>query len=328
MKRHLFILLFATIATFACIADEKEYEIVSSDICYLDEANGEVIGVFTIGDSLILLDVEHRWKTYKDVAMPKGLGDAVLVVGNREYELLNVIALEPDSYEPTEERLYDFCYWSYVEPGDVDHAFFLFEGRIRKGEENLKLIAFDDDMFYFDAIKIDNPLKPRPSTNWLARTNAKANLRTGPSTSHKIIKTLDEGTILYLDTNEATNGFYKVVYVSTNQEGYVSKKLVTLEQRMPKMSSGMFKQKNSGGMNLKPQIEVSNTTDVPIKLQIGSYTFNIKQKESRTIEVPSGTYRCICSSPSDSSISPFISTEKLMEGSTYEWEFYIKTTRF
>lgn len=322
MKRFLSLLLVGTIAV-CCFAQEKEYEVVSSDKCELDDVIGQVIGVFTLGDSLILIDVEHKWKTDLEDAIPKGIAKGVLVIGQREYELLYSVALKTGTYEPADDQLFGIYFWPDVKAGEANHALFIYKGKIRKGEETLQIVSTDDEDFSFKSIKIDNPLKERPSTNWLALTNAKANLRKGPGTSYGIIKTLEAGTMLYLDTSEEANGYYKVVYISTNQEGYVSKKLVTLEQRMPKMSSGAFKQKNTGGMNLKPQIDVTNTTSMTIKLQIGTNSFTLKAHEHRVIEVPAGTYRCICSSLSDKSISPYLSNETLKEGTTYEWSFYV-----
>lgn len=322
------VIMAAMLTPFSMKADEKGYEVVSSDKCETSKVSGEVVNISTLDDEYIAVEIRHRWKTDAESMLPQLSFNSVLQVGGREYELLNIVALKPGTYEPTDDKFLGMTYWNTIKAGDVTSALAIFQGKLKKGEEKLAIVDKDDDssendVLVFKSIKIDNPLKERPSTSWLGRTTAKTSLHSAPGKSGKTLKSLDKGTLVFVDTQDESSGYYKVIVLNNNQEGYVNKKLVSLDERMPKVSSGTFKQINTGGTNTDAQVTIKNSAQYDFRLLIGSYTFKFKPYETRTVSVPAGKYRIIGSSPSAPEITPYITNETFMEGSGYEWEFVV-----
>lgn len=322
------IIMAAMLTPFSMKADEKGYEVVSCDKCETSKVSGEVVNISTLDDEYIAVEIRHRWKTEAESMLPQLSLNTVLQVGGREYELLNLVALKPGTYEPTDDKYLGMTYWNTIKAGDVTSAIAIFKGKLKKGEEKLAIIDKNDessmnDVLVFKSIKIDNPLKEKPSTSWLGHTTAKTSLHSTPGKSGKTLKSLDKGTLVFVDTQDESNGYYKVIVLNNNQEGYVNKKLVSFDERMPKITSGAFKQINSGGANTDAQVTIKNSTQNDIKLLIGPHTFKFKPYETRTVSVPAGNYRIIGSSPSAPEIKPLITNETFMEGCGYEREVVV-----
>ena len=56
-------------------------------------------------------------------------------------------------------------------------------------------------------------------------------MRECSSTECDIIKVLKQGSALFVDKNEEEDGFYKVLDIDSNEEGYVSKKYITFQKK-------------------------------------------------------------------------------------------------
>lgn len=107
-------------------------------------------------------------------------------------------------------------------------------------------------------------------------TTAKVNLRTGPSTSQKIIETLPKGTTLTIVKSTPTAGFYQVDHDGTT--GWVSGKYIAIVEDADAPTPG-----GSGGGNTAAACGVDLTDFQPPTSCNGPSGFTSKQKPSNGV---------------------------------------------
>ena len=66
--------------------------------------------------------------------------------------------------------------------------------------------------------------------SYLGYTTNSVNFRSSPNTKSTVYKTLNPGIPLFIIDNQKTNGYYSVIDIETNTEGYVHSNYVTITE--------------------------------------------------------------------------------------------------
>lgn len=157
--------------------------------------------------------------------------------------------------------------------------------------------------------------------SYLGKISRQVNFRAGPGTEHKTIKSLKQGTQVFIISSEPENEFYNIIEIETNKEGYVHKSYILFETELPKNSEGIFNP--NGSINsYNAEIEIFNNTSKTLTLRLNRQVFTFRPKEKKTLAISPGSYEYIASAPS---VVPDYGSETLNSNSAYTWEFYIVT---
>ena len=156
---------------------------------------------------------------------------------------------------------------------------------------------------------------------YLGNTTTQVNLRGGPGTNYPVLRSLDGGTQLFVVSNETVDGFYEVIYIMTNTEGYVHNAFVRLVERVELNEEGVFTPAGRSTTQ-DPELKIYNNTSRTLTLKMNDVTYTFSPQERRTLTVGSGRYEYRASAPG---VIPDIGLEFLDSRTSYSWEFYITT---
>lgn len=154
---------------------------------------------------------------------------------------------------------------------------------------------------------------------YLGYTTKRVNLRDAPSTDAVKISTLKGGTPLFIIDLTEIDGFYNVIVIETNTEGYVHKSFVKIEKEIQENSEGIFEPREKSE-EYEPQLNVFNNTSKTLTLKLNSITYSFSPREKRTINVYPGIYEYRASAPG---VIPDYGSETIESNVIYDWEFYI-----
>lgn len=156
---------------------------------------------------------------------------------------------------------------------------------------------------------------------YLGQTTKVVSLRTGPGTEHRILRSIPMGDNLFVSSKVMQNGFYAVVDITTNTEGYVEGASVRLVQPLQANHEGVFTPTGRTASH-QCELEIYNRTEktLTLKLDADTYTFQPHQRTKLTVAPRTYSYRA-----SAAGVTPDFGTERLDAGTAYSWEFYIVT---
>ncbi len=169
-------------------------------------------------------------------------------------------------------------------------------------------------------LNMGNQLKAQA---YLGNTTKQVNLREGPGTAYPVLRSLVGGTQLFIVSTETVDGFYEVIDIMTNTEGYVHSSFVRLGQRVELNEEGVFTPAGRSTTQ-NPELQIYNNTKLPLTLKMNEVTYQFSPQERRTLTVSSGSYNYRASAPG---VIPDIGLEFLERQTIYTWEFYIITQR-
>jgi hypothetical protein len=149
-----------------------------------------------------------------------------------------------------------------------------------------------------------------------------SNLRSGPGTEHDVVTVLEEGTILFVDSEEGKNNFYNVIEIDNGTEGWIAKSLVTLLEQLPENPQGEIFTPSGRTLNILSEVLIRNETSLVLSLVLNEKKYTLKPREELSLELPPGSYRYRASAPG---VLPSIGIEEFKSFSGYSWTFYIKT---
>lgn len=150
------------------------------------------------------------------------------------------------------------------------------------------------------------------------------NLRTAANTNSTIISSLQKDSPLFVVSSNKTNGYYQVVDIETNKEGYVHSNFVWLDQMLPENKEGIFTP--TGKTNtVNPVLRIHNNTSRTLTLKLNDSLYTFSPQEKRTITVPTGTYSYRASAPG---VIPDYGRETIQGNYEYEWSFYISKSGY
>lgn len=160
------------------------------------------------------------------------------------------------------------------------------------------------------------------SQSYLGYVTTTVNFRSEANTSCQILRSLQRGNALFVISKDKVNGFYHVLDIETNKEGYVHGNYVQLDKALPKNEQGIFTPTGKTS-EYKPVVKIYNNTSETLTLKLNDelYTFSPHQRRSLTLSPGSYSYRA--SAPG---VLPDYGTESMQSNYEYEWEFYISTT--
>ena len=169
-------------------------------------------------------------------------------------------------------------------------------------------------MFFVTSISIN-------AQSYLGYTNNSVNFRSSPNTNSSIFNTLQPGSLLFLVDMKTINGYYSVIEIATNTEGYVHSNYVDISKEIPENTESVFTPISETN-NYKPEISVFNNTSQSLTLKLNEVAYNFTPQQKRKITTSVGSCSYIASS---SGVIPYFGTENLRSNYSYEWEFYITT---
>lgn len=159
--------------------------------------------------------------------------------------------------------------------------------------------------------------------SYLGKTNNQVNFRTGPGKEYSIIKALPKGSQVFIIESEATNDFYQIIDIRTNQYGFVHRDFLIFGELVYKQRGGQFTP-NGSSTNHNPEIEIFNNTQIELSLRLNSNLYIFRPQEKRKITLSTGSCDYIASAPG---VIPSTGVEILEASMSYTWQFYILTTK-
>lgn len=330
MMKKCFFLLFLLLLGTSGIA-QKRYEVLQSPTAEMDSTQARVVDVYTVGDSLVLVECIMTSQVEREIMLPKVSLLSKLVVGSfagqvetqkDSLTLRNIVAYDPDTKQPSEHDLLGLRYWKGVKPGR-DYLFVVvFEGKLNVGQEYLSLVCDSEEHYSFRDIKIENSLESALRHCYLSRPTTTVNVRKGPSKESAVITRLQPSQLMVAEDNVMTKPEYcKVVVLSTGQEGYVHRKYIKFGELLPNVSSGALAKVADKGLKVAPEVKIANTSNITLNLNIGGKTYVLKPNSRRTLTLKSGMCYMVATGVG---CQPYFGVETLDEGCEYSWTFSVK----
>jgi hypothetical protein len=157
--------------------------------------------------------------------------------------------------------------------------------------------------------------------SYLAVTTQKANLRDMPEKGSEVLDLLKANAQIFVYSSETTGGYYNVIDIETDQEGWVHSSLVKLVEEIQKSDVSPFSPegRTSGTECL---IEVTNNTSLSMTLKMNATYYYFDPRETKTLTFSPGAYTYVASAPS---VIPYFGDDTLQSGYKYSWIFYVET---
>jgi hypothetical protein len=162
------------------------------------------------------------------------------------------------------------------------------------------------------------------SQSYLGWVTGQVNFRSGPSKNYEVIKTLKPGSQIFINSLEEDSGFYSVIDIETNLEGYVHKSFVKLGKLVPFNNEGVFTP-DERITDFNSKAEIFNNTEKELTVKLNNEVYSFAPSEKRTITLSPGNYVYRASAPG---VIPAIGNEKFDNNMSYKWQFYIVTRRY
>lgn len=172
-------------------------------------------------------------------------------------------------------------------------------------------------ILYLSLISLSN------AQSYLGYVTKQVNFRTESNTSCEIISSLPRGTVLFVISKDKINGFYQVLNIETNKEGFIHSSFVQLDKMLPKNENGIFTPVGKTN-STKPIIKIHNNTSLTLTLKLNNELYTFSPQERKTLTLSSGSYSYRASAPG---VMPDYGAENMQSKYEYEWSFYVSTSR-
>jgi hypothetical protein len=157
--------------------------------------------------------------------------------------------------------------------------------------------------------------------SYIGRTTGNVNFRTEPNTTSVIIKQISKGSQIFIISSTTIDGFYNVIDIETDQEGYLHSSFVNLEQRIEETEGGVFVP-TGRIQTVNPELKIHNNTSLTLTLKLGDTKYSFRPQERKTITTTPGKCYYRASAPG---VIPDAGSDYFESNNAYEWEFYIVT---
>ena len=157
--------------------------------------------------------------------------------------------------------------------------------------------------------------------SYLGYTNENVNFRSSPSSNSTVYMTLNPGMALFIVDLKKNNGYYSVIDIATNTEGYVHSNYVTISEQIPENTADVFSP-TSKSTKYKPELSIYNRTNTNLTLKLNNISYSFSPYQRRTITSSVGKCSYIASAPG---VIPYYGSQNLESNYEYSWEFYIIT---
>ena len=138
-------------------------------------------------------------------------------------------------------------------------------------------------------------------------------------TNYTSIKHIAKGDALFLITIENQVGYYNVIHIKSNKEGFSPRKHVQIERVVPQTEKNIFTSVIKSEVK-DPIVKVRNSSKQVLILKLNNSIIEIAPKEKRTLHLNQGKYYYRVSSQD---IEPYYGVENIDNFHLYEWDFYI-----
>ena len=155
--------------------------------------------------------------------------------------------------------------------------------------------------------------------SYLGRTLSNTILKTSSSSNSRVILNVSSGSQIFIVSLQDFSGYYNVIDITTNKEGYMPRSKVKIGQQVRQSEDGIF---SSNGMSSSdaPEVEIYNNTNLTLTLKLNENTYSFLPRVRRTITLPTGNCSYRASAPG---VIPNIGTETVLGSHSYKWQFYI-----
>lgn len=161
------------------------------------------------------------------------------------------------------------------------------------------------------------------ATRWVARVTTGVNLREGPSTDYGIITKIPKNAFVFYDDEDSEDGFLRVIFIDKDISGYISARFVSNYKEVEVDQSGQLQMVGSSE-SYNPELNIKNKSNYTMTLRIGDSSYKFAPYSSKTIEVSPGTITFTASSPG---VIPYVGKDVVQANYSYDWIFYVSTTR-
>jgi hypothetical protein len=148
------------------------------------------------------------------------------------------------------------------------------------------------------------------------------NMRSGPGKDYDVVKALKNGTQVFVSSRDDENGFFNIIDIKTNREGYVHKSFIRLGQIVEASTDGIFNRQGESSSE-ESELEVYNRSSKQLTLKLNTASYSFAPYQRKTISLPAASYSFRASAPG---VVPYIGTDRIDTGGSYNWEFYIVTS--
>lgn len=128
--------------------------------------------------------------------------------------------------------------------------------------------------------------------SYLEQVKKTINFRVKVSTDCEVISALDRGIALFVESKHLTNGFYLVLDIATDQEGFVHSGFVELDRELLKNTDGIFTAVGKTDSS-NPIIKIHDNTEIRLTLKLNNDIYIFLSKQRKTLIA--GSYEYIAS---------------------------------
>lgn len=158
---------------------------------------------------------------------------------------------------------------------------------------------------------------------YIGHTTTNVNLRECPSTECDILYKIPKYGNIFIFENQYENGFYKIIYIDKDIEGYVAAKYIIKKQEVAVNEGGTL-QKIGESNDLWPTISIENACNVKTTLRLNNKTYYLEPNQTREIVSDPGQVLIIASSPG---IIPYVGADVLENNAEYWWKFFVVSSK-
>tara|TARA_B100000900_G_C20541284_1_gene700579 strand:+ start:42 stop:998 length:957 start_codon:yes stop_codon:yes gene_type:complete len=157
--------------------------------------------------------------------------------------------------------------------------------------------------------------------SYIGYIEKKVNFRSSPSTKSKVYSILSPGATVFINNLNKINGYFSVIEIETNIEGYIHSDYVNIGEEIKLNREKIFTATGKSN-NYNPTVNIYNNTNKKMSLKLNNTVYKFSPKEKRDITIQPGTinYRA-----SASNVIPSIGEQDFESYQNYKWEFFIVT---
>ena len=155
------------------------------------------------------------------------------------------------------------------------------------------------------------------SQSYLGSITSQANVLWEPESNSRKVTTLDSGRQIFIDSLITKNDFCYIIDIGTNNEGYVHKDYVLVDQPL-QIDEGQIFTITGEGPSVNPELEIINKTSKAIVVKLNNQIYLLQPSQKSKISLEPGRYKCLVSAPG---VVPYIGIAELQENLSNRWAF-------
>lgn len=155
--------------------------------------------------------------------------------------------------------------------------------------------------------------------SYLGYTSKKTELRDCPLDTCEVLITIKKNSIVFLFSLQTDSGYYHVIDIKTNTEGYIAEDDIQSIEVLPESPGSIFQPKEKTVFS-HSLVKIVNDTKLPLTLRLNATKYTFYNKEEQTLSLSPGKYTFYASAPG---VIPNYGTVTFEKNVLYEWIFYI-----